>query len=296
MQKPFGLARFCWGLEIQGHFEEFPPSHTQSFCHLTAQQELDDDEEVDFPGDAADQEHENEEDGGLNGEGEEATDDIPTDSVPTTDLDDAEDPGNDDGHDSDVEIVDLDPYRHQPDNQLGLDDYESPRNVSEEPAFTPEREEPKVTPRLRKATHLDPEHFRGDESDEPSSSSARSGAIDIDKIILLFSLNVTMLGRSGPCMLSDILCHLICAGCRCLCGIWTWDTSYHGRAREAEDHMCTPDRSDQYIASVLWSFDTFTGVNTYAKKRMQRRNKAGMWDGTRAVWEKNLLSCDPFNP
>ena len=169
---------------------------------------MDDDEEVDFPGDAADQEHENEEDGGLNGEGEEATDDIPTDSVPTTDLDDAEDPGNDDGDDSDVEIVDLDPYRHQPDNQLGLDDYESPRNVSEEPAFTPEREEPTVTPRLRKATHLDPDRFRGDESDEPSSSSARSGAIDIDKIILLFSLNGTMLGRSGS-VCSVIFCVIL---------------------------------------------------------------------------------------
>ena len=48
--------------------------------------------------------------------------------------------------DSEVEMVELDPYFNQPDNQLGLEDYESPRDESATPVHTPVREEPKVTP------------------------------------------------------------------------------------------------------------------------------------------------------
>lgn len=119
--------------------------------------------------------------------------DVPTDSVPTTDLD-PEDPTLDDQSDSEVEVVDLDPYWNQPDNQLGLEDYESPRHVSETPVFTPEREEPKVTPGLRKAAHLNPEDLRDDDSclgsgGGPSPSSEHSGTIDLDKDVVLFECN-----------------------------------------------------------------------------------------------------------
>ena len=72
-------------------------------------------------------------------------DDAPNDSVPTTDLD-PEDHTMDHQSDSEVEMVELDPYFNQPDNQLGLEDYESPRDESATPVHTPVREEPKVTP------------------------------------------------------------------------------------------------------------------------------------------------------
>ena len=86
-------------------------------------------------------------------------------SFPETQIDEA---SQDD--DDEVEMFDLDPYRNQPDNQLGLDDCQSPRPISEEHTPTPahdEMEVPEATPALRKAMHLKPE-------DLPSSSSSGS--------------------------------------------------------------------------------------------------------------------------
>ena len=95
--------------------------------------------------------------------------------MPTTELDnpDADVEDHDGLSDSDVEMVELDPYVHQPDNQLGLSDYESPGHESEEPVLTPNGEGKVVTPVLRKAAHLNLEDLSGDDSVSGPSSSSR---------------------------------------------------------------------------------------------------------------------------
>ena len=146
--------------------------HVILLAVLHVHQELGDvEEEPDDPADAlAEQE---EEDGDGHGDVH-ALDDTPDDSMPATDLDNPDD--LDDGLDSDVEVIGDDPYRHQPDNQLGLSDYESPRPVSEEPVLNPHGDSNLVTPPpvLRKAAHLNPEDLSG--SGASSSSSSRPGA------------------------------------------------------------------------------------------------------------------------
>eukprot|EP00435_Cladocopium_sp_Y103_P039801 s2451_g10.t1 len=202
------LYRECWGIKAACGFVKRKGLPTQGFLHITnnpvqeaideivAQNvgsEAEDEEEAccmldhdgvgeedEVPADAGDQEDPDQEDpeeedpegedpnedgDDVNGEG--MLDDAPNDSVPTTELD-AEDPMLDLEMDSDVEVVEVDPYLNQPDNQLGLSDYESPRDESVTNVFTPEREEPKVTPKLRKATHL-----RDDDSSLGSAGRSR---------------------------------------------------------------------------------------------------------------------------
>lgn len=146
---------------------------------LHAHQELDDQEvPPDVPADAWNDDEEEDGDGEEDAGAVAALDDTPNDSVPTTELDnvDADLDGHGDDSDSDVEMVELDPYKHQPDNQLGLSDYESPRHLSEEPLTTPHGDSKVVTPALRKAAHLNPEDLSGDDSLSGPSSSSLPGA------------------------------------------------------------------------------------------------------------------------
>jgi hypothetical protein len=135
-------------------------------------------------GDDDDQEDGEEECDGENDDEIEPVENGP-ESFPDTEIDgEASEVDGDD----EVEMSDLDPYRNQPNNQLGLDDYQSPRSVSEEHAPTPahdEREVAEATPALRKAVHLKPE-------DLPSSSSSKSspGANETVELFLITS-NIT---------------------------------------------------------------------------------------------------------
>ena len=122
------------------------------------------------------------------------------DSFPATEID-----GDTEDHDHDeIEMTDLDPYRYQPDNQLGLDDYRSPRAMSEEHTPLPspahdEREVPVATPNLRKAVHLNPEEL-------PSSSSSKSspGANESVDLFLTTSLPQISMIYSRPPMKHDL--------------------------------------------------------------------------------------------
>ena len=243
----------------------------------------------DVPGDAWDEDaEEQDEDGGENGEV--TVNDVPTDSVPTTDLD-PEDPTLDDQSDSEVEVVDLDPYWNQPDNQLGLEDYESPRHVSETPVFTPEREEPKVTPGLRKAAHLNPEDLRDDDSclgsgGGPSPSSEHSGAIDLDKDVVLFECN-----DFGIMMDYDVewcLYHLIPLLAAGACDANQREIQAIIQELQRPGGMCDHN-SDQ--SSILWPIDTplqaWGATKTKGGSR-EARLGCGM-DGTRVAKENHLL-------
>ena len=231
--------------------------HTFHSILLPSLQDDDDEVSPDGPADAWDgngEDEEAEEHGDV--DGEVPMDDVPHDSVPTTDLD-PEEPMSDDELDSDVEVIETDPYQNQPDNQLGLDDYESPRDASETPVATPEREEPKVTPGLRKAVHLDPEHLRdnGLGSSGASPSSAHSGATDLEKMV--FSLTAMNLGYI---LFNDVFkilqLPLLVAGA---CDAHQLEIQAIIQELQRPKSMCECDHKFYHKfdkPSILWPFDT----------------------------------------